>query len=408
VRADRGARAPPALPLERRSIGIFDLLDIALVALLLWAAIVGLRRSGATLALVGLAILGLVYLAALRLDLQLTTAILRGFFAVFVVVLVVVFQEDLRRLFEQIAVWGLGRRAPAAASDAADVLVRGVTQLVGRRTGALFVLPGREPVERHLHGGVSLEGRLSEPLLLSLFDPGSPGHDGAVLIEGDRVVRFAVHLPLSGDHAQLGAGGTRHAAALGLAERCDALCVVVSEERGTVSVARDGQLRALSGPDGLVEELRGFLREMAPEASTSGAWRRLLRGWPEALLATTAAAVMWVGLVAGQGVVEVERQAKVLVENMPEGYALERVDPPEVTVVAEGRRRDLLLENDGFRVRLDAVLVQLGRRTFTVSPASVEHPEGVRVLDVDPERVRLSVRRVEEPDRAPEGAAAPG
>jgi len=378
------------------------------VALLLWAAIVGLRRSGATLALVGLAILGLVYLAALRLDLQLTTAILRGFFAVFVVVLVVVFQADLRRFFEQIAVWGLRRRPPTAASDAADVLVRAVTRLVARRTGALLVLPGREPLERHLDGGIPLEGRVSEPLLLSLFDPGSPGHDGAVLIEGERVARFAVHLPLSGDHAQLGAGGTRHAAALGLAERCDALCVVVSEERGAVSVAREGRLRKLSGPDALVEELRGFLREMAPEASSAGAWRRLLQGWPEALLATTAAAVMWVGLVAGQGVVEVERRAKVMVENMPEGYALERVDPPEVTVVAEGRRRDLLLENDGFRVRLDAVLVQLGRRTFAVSPASVEHPEGVRVLDVDPERVRLSVRRVQEPPATPEPAAPPG
>jgi len=377
------------------------------VALLLWAAIVGLRRSGATLALVGLAILGGVYLAALRLELQLTTAILRGFFAVFVVVLVVVFQADLRRLFEQIAVWGLRRRAPTAASDAADVLVRGVMQLVARRTGALLVLPGREPLERHLHGGVSLEGRVSEPLLLSLFDPGSPGHDGAVLIEGDRVARFAVHLPLSGDRSQLGAGGTRHAAALGLAERCDALCVVVSEERGTVSVARDGQLRTLSGPDALVEALRGFLREMAPEPTAAGARQRMLRGWPDALLAAAAASVMWVGLVAGEGVVEVERQARVLVENLPEGYAVERVDPPEVRVLAEGRRRDLLLENDGFRVRLDAVLVQLGRRTFTVSPASVEHPEGVRVLDVDPERVRLSVRRVEEPPVAPE-AAGPG
>jgi DNA integrity scanning protein DisA with diadenylate cyclase activity len=105
---------------------------------------------------------------------------------------------------------------------------------------------------------------VSEPLLLSLFDPGSPGHDGTVLLRGSAVERFAVHLPLSADHAALGPGGTRHAAALGLAERCDAICLVVSEERGTVSVARDGQIRTLARPEDLLLELRDTAPE--PEA----------------------------------------------------------------------------------------------------------------------------------------------
>lgn len=390
--------------MELSDFRILDVLDVALVTVLLWAAIVGLRRSGATLALLGLALLGLVYAGALRLELQLTTWILRGFFAVFVVVLVVVFQEDLRRFFEQLAVWGLRRRAPVSPSGTADTLVRTVARLAAQRIGALIVVPGREPLERHVEGGIVLNGRVSEPLLLSLFDPGSPGHDGAVLIENDRVARFAVHLPLSDDRSQLGIGGTRHAAALGLAEACDALCVVVSEERGTVSVAREGRLHRLPRPDALVEELRGFLQEMSPRPRSAGPLRRFLPRWPEALLAAGAASLMWVMLVAGEGVVEVERSAAVMVENLPEGYVLERVDPPRVQVVAEGRRRDLLLEDDGFRVRLDAVLVQLGRRTFAISPASVEHPEGIRILDVDPERVRLSVQ--EEPAvSAPESPA---
>lgn len=375
-------------------VGFSEVADIALVALLLWLAIVGLRRSGATLAIVGLAILGAVYVASLRFELELTTWILRGFFAAFVIVVVVVFQEDLRRLFEQIAVWGLRRRARAIPAGSIDVLVRAVSRLADERIGALIVIPGREPLDRHLDGGIEIGARISEPLLVSIFEPHSPGHDGAVVLAGDRVTRFAVHLPLSDDRAKLGPGGTRHAAALGLAERSDALCVAVSEERGTVSVARDGTLRVLDRADVLVDELRRFEQETNP---AGGSLRGVIRRWPEFVTATAFALGLWIVFVAGQGVVESERRAPVVVENLPEGFELVQVDPSEVEVVVEGTRRQLYLsEPVNLAVRVDALMAQLGRRTFAVSPAEVDHPEGLRVLAVQPSRVRVELRRTGE------------
>ncbi len=374
---------------------ILDAVDVGLVSLLLWVAIVGLRRSGATLALLGFAVLGAIYLAAQRFELALTASLLQAFFAVFVIVLVVVFQDDLRRLVERIAVWGLGRRAPGTPASAVDILVRSVTRLAAGRRGALLVVPGREPIERHLEGGVMLDARLSEPILLSLFDPGSPGHDGAVLIRGDRIERFAVHLPLSDDRDALGGAGTRHAAALGLAEACDALTVVVSEERGTVSVARDGALHRLSGPDALPGELRRFVADTSP--ARQGALRSALERWPEAIVATACAVGLWLVLVAGGSLIEVRHPAAVVVDNVPEGWAVEGIEPAEVTVVVEGSRRTLYLADlSDVRVRVDALLVQLGRRTFTISAEQVEHPEGLRVLDVEPGRIRLMVRSSEE------------
>src|SRR5690606_23301634 len=118
-----------------------------------------------------------LYFAARWLGLQMTVWILQGFFAVGVLVLVVVFQEDLRRALDQLAVWGLRRKPQSAPPDAVDVLTRTVRRLAATRTGALIVIPGREPLDRHVDGGVELGGRLSEPLLLSIFDPHSPGHD---------------------------------------------------------------------------------------------------------------------------------------------------------------------------------------------------------------------------------------
>ena len=382
-------------------IRLVDLVDVGIVSVLLFFAIVGLRRSGATLALVGLAILGGVYMAALRFEWQLTSWILQAFFAVFVVVVVVVFQEDLRRLFEQIAVWGLRRRPPASPAKAADVLVRTISRLAATRTGALIVIPGREPLDRHLEGGVALDARLVEPLLLSLFEPHSPGHDGAIVVSGDRVTQFSVHLPLSNDRQQIGAGGTRHAAALGLAEATDALCVAVSEERGTVSVARDGRLRVLEKPDALTEELRRFAVDTTP-ASDGRAIVGMASRWPEALVAVASALILWVVYVAGSSVVEVEHAVPVVVENLPAGWQLESVDPPSLTVVVEGTRRQLYLGDlSQVRVRLDAILVQLGRRTFQVSPSQVDHPDGLRIVQVEPNQVRLAVQSAPPPGADP-------
>jgi DNA integrity scanning protein DisA with diadenylate cyclase activity len=323
-----------------------------------------------------------------------TVWILQGFFAVLVIVLAVVFQDDLRRLFEQIAGWGLRRKAPAAPLDAVDALVGAVRRLAAQRVGALIVIPGREPLDRHVTGGIALGGLLSEPLLLSIFDAGSPGHDGAVAIEGEHVICFALHLPLSDDHNQLGAGGTRHAAALGLSEHCDALCIVVSEERGTVSIARDGQLRVLGGPELLAREVRRFSTRPGPRhVERRSRVREVLSRWPEAMLATVASVGMWLLLVPGSTVGEFQRSVPVVIENLPPGYAVESVEPTDVEVVFKGRRRDGYLASQQAKVSLhvDALLVQLGRRSFEVGPEDVQHPDGLAVISVTPTRVKLNV-----------------
>lgn len=373
-----------------------DVADIAVASLLFWGAIWWLRRTRALLAFLGLSILAAVYLAAEQLQLHLTAWIFQGFAAVLLVLVVVVFQEDLRRLLEQIGKWGLRHQPEPPASDAHDTLVRTLARLAQTRTGALVVVPGKEPLDRLLDGGIVLQGRLSEPLLLSLFDPHSPGHDGAILVSGDRVVRFAVHLPLSGDHAQLGEAGTRHAAALGLAERSDALAIVVSEEHGTVSVAREGQLRRLANAQELTGVLRNFEEYARPQPTEGrglGFLRVLARQWATLVLAVVLAGGLWLLLGPGSSVVEVARQAAVVIENLPPQFELESVEPEEVTVVVSGPRRRLYLAGpEAFKVHIDAFLAQLGRRTFQVTAQQVQRPPETNVLEIEPTSVRISLR----------------
>jgi hypothetical protein len=291
------------------------------------------------------------------------------------------------------------------------MLVRAVTDLAAAQRGALIVLPGHDPIERHIEGGIKLEGRLSEPLLLSLFDPNSPGHDGAAVLHGDQVRLFAAHLPLSADHEQLRMRGTRHAAALGLAERSDALCVVVSEERGRISVAQEGRIRELLQTTELAETLREHFQEKAgPQRTGPKPLRLLRRNWRETAIAIAVSVILWALVIPGSEETERTIRIPVVVDNLPAGYSLEEVNPSEVEATVSGLRRDLFfLDSRRLQASVDAFLVKVGRRTFELSPQSVRGPARIAVTAVDPKRIILTVKasQVEGPN-AGTSAAVPG
>lgn len=375
-----------------------EILDILLVALLAYGIVLWMKRARAGLALAGILMLGGVYLAAREIGLQLTAWILQSFFAVFLIVLVVLFHQDLRQLFERIAVWSLRRNSgEQAANQTVGCLVEALSALARHNHGALVVLPGRDPLDRHLEGGVDLGGRLSAPLLMSLFDPDSVGHDGALIVDDGVVTRFSVHLPLSQDFETLGQRGTRHSAALGLAERTDALCLVVSEERGEISIARGRTLRVLENPEELEREIERFIeakRERRPRRRAL--WSLLAQNWVEKAMATGLAFGLWVIFISGgQGVQQV-RMAPVLVDNVPPSFEVTAVEPKEVEVMLSGPRREFyLLDQSEIEVRVDGFLSAVGRKTFQVRAENVRHPEALSVLDVSPQSVELSVERVE-------------
>ncbi len=372
-----------------------DGFDIVLVTAIVYTGLVWLRRTQAWLVAAGMLILGAFYVVARVLELQLTAWIFQGFFAIFLVMIVVIFQEELRQMFEQLAVWGLGRarRAPVT-SETTDVVVRALADLANARVGALIVIPGRQPIARHVRGGIELGGGVSYPLLRSLFDSHSPGHDGAVIIEGDTMTRFAVQLPLSANFQQLAGTGTRHAAALGLAERCDALCLVVSEERGEISIAVDGRLERALEATRLGEILRARLAPPAPERTARRLWREVVRkNWVEKLAALTIVVSLWYLFVPGSRPTVGTFPVPVSVTNLPEGYVLESVTPLEIWVTLAGPARAFyFFDPNQLEVTVDTALAVLGRRTFQVTERDVRHPREVAFERVDPQAVKISVR----------------
>lgn len=398
-RSRRGASFMPSwLP-----VLIDEIVDVAVVTVALFLLLRALRGARARLALVGVLFIGLVDLAARLLNLPLTALFFRGLFLTSVVVVLLAFQDDLKRFFERLAVSGLGRQSGHPGDSAIESVVRASFALAGARNGALIVLPGRDPLDRHLEGGVPLDGAVSDVLLLSLFDPHSPGHDGAIVIDAERVRRFGVHLPLSANFAELSSRGTRHAAALGLAERCDALVIVVSEERGLVSVAEGGTLDVVPQAD----VLRARIARFSEGTRTGSVERRFsLREagqrageWGVAL---ALALTLWALVVLGSEVDEVSLSVPVEVTNVPAGYVLHSTTPGVVHVHVSGvRRRLFLLEPSDLRVSVDALLAQLGRRSFEVTRQDVDAPPGVTVTAVDPGKVVLDLEAHSPPAPSP-------
>ena len=250
-----------------KEIGIAGFIDILFMSLVIYSVLIWFKKTKAAFVLTGIIIMAGVYLFAREFDLSLMASVLQGFFAVILIVVVVIFQEELRHFFEKIAVWSLNRKSqkPMQLSrPEVETLVRTLNDFAHDKIGALIVIQGKDLVMRHLDGGVELHGNLSETLLKSIFDPHSSGHDGAVVIERDQVSRFSCQLPLSKDFKTLGQTGTRHAAALGLSELTDALCLVVSEERGTIVIARNGALQTVNDSETLSKIIKNFYQEISP------------------------------------------------------------------------------------------------------------------------------------------------
>lgn len=374
------------------TVRLVDVIDMVLVAALVTGLLVWVRKIRVGRVAAGLVAVLAVYLGARYLGLSLLSGLFEGTFALFILIAVVIFQRELRRLFETMWLPGVDRSRLVTSEHSQDVLVESLFSFASRGVGALVVMPGKESVEPHVSGGVELSGKLSRPLLHSIFDPHSPGHDGASILQGDRISRFAVHLPLSTNYQLLEDMGTRHAAALGLSEHCDAVCVVVSEERHSVSVARGGELSVMrSAP-----ELRALLEE-SQQAETSvlrsesGALAWLRHHWAESFISLAVVSGLWFVLVSGSVPIERTYRLPVRVVDVPTELTLVEFRPQSVEVTFRGPSRELRPASAAdFEVAVDVALARVGQRSFAIREEDIQHPYSLEIIQIEPRRIELT------------------
>jgi diadenylate cyclase len=230
-----------------RHLGPVELIDVAVVAFVLYQLLRLLRGTQGTQILVGLILLAVVGVLSTTFNLILLSWLFRNATFFIIIAVIVMFQPELRRAFDQLGRIGhigrpLSRFSPRQYNQAISEAIRATERLSMKRTGALIAFERDVGLEDYAATGVRINGEVSAEMLQSIFYPNSPLHDGAVIVRGNKIVAAGCLLPLPEEGAVKERLGTRHRAALGLSLASDALVLVVSEETGNISVIEEGQI----------------------------------------------------------------------------------------------------------------------------------------------------------------------
>jgi diadenylate cyclase len=234
-----------------------DVVDVLIVAYVIYRIALLIRGTRTMQMVVGLVIVGVAFVASQIFGLFTLNWLLNNFLGSLFVILVVIFQADIRRALTRVGAQSFfGPRSEAAS--AAEELATAAAWLAARRIGALVVIEQEDGLNEFVESGRLLFSKVSPELIETIFMRGSPLHDGAVIIKGDQVLAAACLLPLSSNPNVSLALGTRHRAAIGMTEDSDAVVLVVSEEDGTISIARNGVLDRGLDPDQVLAQLRAL------------------------------------------------------------------------------------------------------------------------------------------------------
>ncbi|NOQ96305.1 MAG: hypothetical protein GQ555_06780, partial [Desulfobacterales bacterium] len=353
-------------------------------------------------ALVGLLALGIVFTLARFWGLFLTTWVFQILWQVLIVLIIILFQSEIRQVLERVnPLQMIGLRDFPKSADWIPNLVTGVFSLAKQKIGALIIFERLDWVEELITGGVLLEGEPTSEILLSIFQKESPLHDGAVLIRKGRVAKVACYLPLSSAEGLPKQWGTKHRAALGLSERCDAWVVVVSEERGEISLARGGQIIPVKDR----EEFSNLVQKAITPPAASGItwWERtrglIVRRWPLKIGTLCLVCVFWL-LLAGQQNFEVSITVPLEIKNLP--VKMEIVEPmnPEVRITVRGLRKDAsTLNNRNVHAGIDLSMARLGNRFFRITRDQIDLPnDRVNVVHIEPPQMEFTLREATSKD----------
>jgi diadenylate cyclase len=377
----------------------YSVIDILLVSFLLYQLYLWVRESRALRALAGLAVIGVLSLLARWTGMVMTGWLFQSLWSIILLVIVIVFQPEIRRILERMNPLDLLRgQLITLRRETLVEITETVFDMAREKVGALIVIPGRDPIDEYLREGVALEAIVSRELIRTLFQPPSPTHDGAIVVRANRVERAACFLPMTTATGLPSEYGARHRAAIGLTERCDAVCLLVSEERGTVALARKGTLIPFFEPARLQQELEQELQDTLSGDADKRDWRAMLTGnlWAKGM-AVGLAGLLWVAL-AGQQSSEIAMTIPIEYQQIAPTIELRGEVPREVNVRLRGSQLALeAMRSRPVRARVSLAQVRDGINPFPVTKNQIDLPAGVEITEIRPAFLLIEVQKKEVP-----------
>lgn len=367
-----------------------DIADILIMTFLVYQLYSWFKNTRALQVVIGLGFLGLLYVLTKNLGLFMTSWILQELGTVLFILLIVIFQAEIRQALYRFSLLRnlFDRQGLSSKLDLME-LATTIFSLAQDKTGALIVFQRKEVLDDYLFHGVPLDCLPSSQLITSIFRPGAPLHDGAVMIREGRIALASCHLPLSATSDIPQYYGTRHRAGLGISERSDAAVVIVSEERGTVCLALGGEIHQINSPEQLHEWLSSLLSPPVQDVTTTTVRRKLFGNlWPK-VATLLLVLICWMLITSRQGGI-LTVTAPIKFHNLPDDLALIKTSPEEVEVqlkvlsnlIPSPKEIDIVAD-------LDLARIKEGNNNLPIRSEDIKLPTGVIIAGINRPTVRV-------------------
>ena len=367
-----------------------DGLDILILAYIFYHLYLWLRKKRSLRMVIAILTLPFFYIFAQWVDLPLSVWGLQNLWPVIVIILVVIFQQEIREVLGNISLpsFFFGR-LEGLTSKTIDHVAEAAFQMAYRKLGGLIVLQRGDNLDEIIHEKTLLDSEINEDILISIFNSQSPLHDGAVIIQGSRIQYAAALLPLSKSTFLPKEWGTRHRAGVGITEVSDADCIIISEERGEVLLASKGAIEKKQGK----EDLRKSLADLTPTGDTKDkerTWpKKILKDIPIKVLFLLLACLLWI-FVIGVRQGEVSLNIPIEYYSMPQNLELVGEPPKEVNVRVRGSQRRLSsIKPDYVRVQVNLSNAHKGTNQISLSEAIFATRPGIVITSFYPRNIKL-------------------
>ena len=377
-----------------------DVLDILILTFVFYRIYLWLRRKRALRMIMALLALPFFYLLAQWIDLPLSVWGLKNLWAVILFILVVIFQQEIREVLGSLNLpaFLFGRpETEGPGSKVLDKIVEAAFRMIHKGIGGLIVLQRKDDLDEFIYDKTLLNAEINEDLLISIFNPQSPLHDGAVIIQGDRIRYAAALLPVSQVTSFPKEWGTRHRAGIGITEVSDAECIIISEERKEVLLACEGKIEKKEGKEELKNSLSHPPSIPEKKEREKGGFKKLFEDLPRKALFLVLVCLLWIFVV---GIRQGEISFNIPVEyySIPQNLEIDVEPPKEINVRLRGSQRLLSsLASERLRAQIDLSKAHPGINQISLSESNMNVPSGITVTNFYPRKIRLQLSQISAP-----------
>jgi diadenylate cyclase len=375
-----------------------EIVDILVVSTALYVVLLFIKQTKSYF-LIGVSIL-IVFVSIIsqNLDLSLTRTILQPLSTLTFIIIAIVFQREIRRFFKWIVtgqshIFSFSSTKQISKGTSGEI-AEALLYMSAKRIGGILVFTVKQELDDIVEGGQRLGGEITKEIILSIFDTSSAGHDGAIIIDHDLIKQFGVHLPLAREYSDYRKVGTRHRAAAGITEDTDSIAFAVSEERGTISVFKEGQAEIIKDEEELRELLKTLTGEIEDEKTNF--WKYFFfSNLGSKAIAFSITLLVWLLLFVQSGITRKEYTVPVSFQLIPASLELDsKSGVKEIVITVEGKTRDIsLVDTSKLEVKIDGKNFSTTTSKIEINKSMLNTPSFVQVLTIEPKSI--SVRLLE-------------